>query len=208
MRIVVLFLVFAMIAAACGDSTSDTTEADTPDTTAPPETTPPETTPPETTPPDPAFEGYVLDSGGCGREMGYNDEDGNPVTYNGRVDTITALDEFTVEFKLCGPHPAFLAQIAFGVFGIQAEEHLQATGGAPLDNMNDAGNTANMQTAQFALGGIPCTFEVNNMWLKPDRMSRLGISPTDVFQAVKEQNLQAPAGQIGARPSPKEVEKR
>ncbi len=134
MRIVVLFLVFAMIAAACGDSTSDTTEADTPDTTAPPETTPPETTPPETTPPDPAFEGYVLDSGGCGREMGYNDEDGNPVTYNGRVDTITALDEFTVEFKLCGPHPAFLAQIAFGVFGIQAEEHLEATGGKPLDN--------------------------------------------------------------------------
>ncbi|MBK8108034.1 MAG: multidrug efflux RND transporter permease subunit [Betaproteobacteria bacterium] len=40
------------------------------------------------------------------------------------------------------------------------------------------------------------------LWLKPDRMSRLGISPTDVFQAVKEQNLQAPAGQIGARPAP------
>jgi hydrophobe/amphiphile efflux-1 (HAE1) family protein len=40
------------------------------------------------------------------------------------------------------------------------------------------------------------------LWLKPDRMSRLGISPTDVFQAVKEQNLQAPAGQIGAPPAP------
>ena len=40
------------------------------------------------------------------------------------------------------------------------------------------------------------------LWLKPDRMSRLGISPTDVFQAVQEQNLQAPAGQIGARPAP------
>ena len=42
------------------------------------------------------------------------------------------------------------------------------------------------------------------LWLKPDRMSRLGISPADVFQAVKEQNLQAPAGQIGARPAPKD----
>ncbi|MFN9573205.1 MAG: efflux RND transporter permease subunit [Betaproteobacteria bacterium] len=40
------------------------------------------------------------------------------------------------------------------------------------------------------------------LWLKPDRMSLLGISPTDVFQAVKEQNLQAPAGQIGAPPAP------
>jgi hydrophobe/amphiphile efflux-1 (HAE1) family protein len=44
------------------------------------------------------------------------------------------------------------------------------------------------------------------LWLKPDRMSRLGISPTDVFQAVKEQNLQAPAGQIGARPSPADTQ--
>jgi hydrophobe/amphiphile efflux-1 (HAE1) family protein len=41
------------------------------------------------------------------------------------------------------------------------------------------------------------------LWLKPDRMSVLSISPTDVFQAVKEQNLQAPAGQIGAQPAPK-----
>jgi hydrophobe/amphiphile efflux-1 (HAE1) family protein len=44
------------------------------------------------------------------------------------------------------------------------------------------------------------------LWLKPDRMSRLGISPTDVLQAVKEQNLQAPAGQIGARPSPADTQ--
>jgi ABC-type transport system substrate-binding protein len=124
MKLVVLFMVFAMVAAACSDSTSDTTEGDTQETTAPttapPETTPPETTPPETTPPDPAFEGYVLDAGGC--------------DYGGRIEKITAVDEFTVEFDLCGPHPAFEAQMAFGVFGIQPEEHLEATGGAPLDN--------------------------------------------------------------------------
>jgi len=34
---------------------------------------------------------------------------------------------------------------------------------------NDAGNTANMQTAIFNLGGIPCTFEVNNMWQTPKK---------------------------------------
>lgn len=54
--------------------------------------------------------------------------------YKGRVDTITALDEFTVEFSLCSPMGAFLPQIAFSVFGIQPEEHLAATGGAPIDN--------------------------------------------------------------------------
>lgn len=41
------------------------------------------------------------------------------------------------------------------------------------------------------------------IWLKPDRMSRLGISPTDVYRAIQEQNLQAPAGHIGAQPAPK-----
>ncbi len=66
------------------------------------------------------FEGRVLDAGGC--------------DYGGRVESITATDEMTVVFDLCGPHPAFLAQIAFGVFGIQPEEHLEATGGSPLDN--------------------------------------------------------------------------
>ena len=66
------------------------------------------------------FEGYVLDAGGC--------------DYGGRVEKITAVDQYTVEFDLCGSHPAFLAQMAFGVFGIQPEEHLEATGGAPLDN--------------------------------------------------------------------------
>lgn len=41
------------------------------------------------------------------------------------------------------------------------------------------------------------------IWLKPDRMSRLGVSPTDVYRAVQEQNLQAPAGQVGAQPAPR-----
>ena len=54
--------------------------------------------------------------------------------YNGKIDTITAVDEHTVEFALCSPDPAFLAKIAFGVFGIQPAEHLEETGGAPLDN--------------------------------------------------------------------------
>ena len=34
---------------------------------------------------------------------------------------------------------------------------------------NDAGDTANMQVATCELGGVPCIFEVNNMWLTPER---------------------------------------
>jgi ABC-type transport system substrate-binding protein len=106
----------ALVASAC----SSDGDGDTGDSTTTTTTVAADTTTTTTRAPDPAFEGKSLDSGGC--------------DYGGRVNTITAVDEFTVEFKLCGPHPAFLAQIAFGVFGIQPEEHLEATGGAPLDN--------------------------------------------------------------------------
>ncbi len=40
------------------------------------------------------------------------------------------------------------------------------------------------------------------VWLRPDALSRLGLTSADVVNAVREQNLQAPAGQIGGAPSP------
>ena len=125
-KLVVLLFVMALIAAACSSDSDDTTTTaggtEETTTTAEGATTTAGGTEETTTTaaPDPGFEGYVLDAGGC--------------DYGGRVEKISALDEFTVEFDLCGPHPAFLAQIAFLVFGIQPEEHLEATGGAPLDN--------------------------------------------------------------------------
>ena len=42
------------------------------------------------------------------------------------------------------------------------------------------------------------------IWLRPDKMAKLGITPSDVISSIKEQNLQAPAGRIGAAPSPKD----
>ena len=42
------------------------------------------------------------------------------------------------------------------------------------------------------------------IWLRPDKMAKLGLTPADVISAIKEQNLQAPAGRIGAAPSPKD----
>ena len=40
------------------------------------------------------------------------------------------------------------------------------------------------------------------LWLKPDRMASLGVTPTDVYRAIQEQNVQAPAGQVGQLPAP------
>ncbi len=44
------------------------------------------------------------------------------------------------------------------------------------------------------------------IWLRPDRMAQLKLTPSDVISAIKEQNLQAPAGRVGMAPSPKEQE--
>src|SRR3982750_2614463 len=44
------------------------------------------------------------------------------------------------------------------------------------------------------------------IWFKPDRLAKLGLTPADVIGAIKEQNLQAPAGKIGGAPTPKDQE--
>ncbi len=44
------------------------------------------------------------------------------------------------------------------------------------------------------------------IWIKPDRLAKLGLTPSDVITAIKEQNLQAPAGKIGGAPTPTDQE--
>src|SRR5213078_4528991 len=44
------------------------------------------------------------------------------------------------------------------------------------------------------------------VWFKPDMMAKLGLVPADVINAIKEQNIQAPAGKIGGAPTPKDQE--
>src|SRR6201988_1743790 len=44
------------------------------------------------------------------------------------------------------------------------------------------------------------------IWLEPDKLAKLELTPSDVISAIKEQNLQAPTGRVGGRPSPKDQE--
>jgi HAE1 family hydrophobic/amphiphilic exporter-1 len=44
------------------------------------------------------------------------------------------------------------------------------------------------------------------IWLQPDRLAKLQLTPADVIAAIREQNLQAPAGRVGAAPSPADQE--
>jgi HAE1 family hydrophobic/amphiphilic exporter-1 len=40
------------------------------------------------------------------------------------------------------------------------------------------------------------------IWFQPDKLAKLGLTPADVISAIKEQNLQAPTGKVGAAPTP------
>lgn len=46
--------------------------------------------------------------------------------YGGKVLSVKAVDELTVEFSLCKPDPAFLAKAAFTPFGVYPQEWIEA----------------------------------------------------------------------------------
>jgi HAE1 family hydrophobic/amphiphilic exporter-1 len=66
-------------------------------------------------------------------------------------------------------------------------------------NINDAllrirgvGDVRNLGASDYAM----------RVWLKPDVLARLGLTVTDVQNAVRAQNVVNPAGQVGAEPAP------
>ncbi len=68
-----------------------------------------------------------------------------------------------------------------------------------LINVNDAllrvkgvGDVRNLGSSDYAL----------RVWLSPERLARLGLTVTDVQNAVRSQNVVNPAGQIGGEPAP------
>ncbi|HSJ36379.1 MAG TPA: ABC transporter substrate-binding protein [Acidimicrobiia bacterium] len=122
LRWLALVAVLALVAAACGDAEpAETTAAptDTTEASTPPETEPPsDTTAPTDTEPDGELASVAAES--C--------------DYGGKIQSVEATGTHEVVYTLCSPDPAFLAKLAFVPFAVQPAEHLEATGGAPLEN--------------------------------------------------------------------------
>jgi HAE1 family hydrophobic/amphiphilic exporter-1 len=66
-------------------------------------------------------------------------------------------------------------------------------------NVNDAllrvkgvGDIRNLGSSDYAM----------RVWVKPDLLTRLGLTVTDIQNAIRSQNVVNPAGQIGAEPAP------
>jgi HAE1 family hydrophobic/amphiphilic exporter-1 len=62
----------------------------------------------------------------------------------------------------------------------------------PLGRVNGVGKAEILGVMDYGM----------RFWLKPDRMTALGVSVGDIQNAVAQQNVQVPAGQIGAPPAP------
>ena len=67
-------------------------------------------------------------------------------------------------------------------------------------NINDAllrvpgvGQVTNFGAADYAM----------RVWVKPDQLTKLGLTVSDLSNAVQQQSAVNPAGQIGAEPAPK-----
>jgi HAE1 family hydrophobic/amphiphilic exporter-1/multidrug efflux pump len=66
----------------------------------------------------------------------------------------------------------------------------------PLKRVAGIGNLSIVGQRDYAM----------RMWLRPDKLAKLGLTATDVANVIREQNVQAPAGQVGQPPARPGVE--
>jgi HAE1 family hydrophobic/amphiphilic exporter-1 len=64
----------------------------------------------------------------------------------------------------------------------------------PIARLYGVGQTTVFGSGQYAM----------RLWVKPDQLAKLGITVTDIVNAVQAQNTVNPAGQVGGQPSPSE----
>ncbi len=62
----------------------------------------------------------------------------------------------------------------------------------PVARLYGVGQTTVFGAGQYAM----------RLWVKPDQLAKLGITVTDIVNAVQAQNTVNPAGQVGGEPSP------
>jgi hydrophobic/amphiphilic exporter-1 (mainly G- bacteria), HAE1 family len=62
----------------------------------------------------------------------------------------------------------------------------------PVGRLYGVGQTQIFGAGQYAM----------RLWVKPDQLAKLGITVTDIANAIQEQNTVNPAGQVGGEPAP------
>jgi hydrophobic/amphiphilic exporter-1 (mainly G- bacteria), HAE1 family len=108
----------------------------------------------------------------------------------------TSVNQYGVTVKkLMG-----LPLLVLSVYSPNGTYNGQFLGNYATININDAllrvpgvGQVTNFGAADYAM----------RIWVKPDQLTKLGLTVTDLSNAVQQQSAVNPAGQIGAEPAPK-----
>src|SRR5438034_5416405 len=64
----------------------------------------------------------------------------------------------------------------------------------PVGRLYGVGQTTIFGSGQYAM----------RLWVRPDQLAKLGITVTDIVNAIQAQNTVNPAGQVGGQPSPQD----
>jgi ABC-type transport system substrate-binding protein len=86
--------------------------------------------------------------------------------YGGSIQSITAVDELTVQFQLCVPDPAFPSKVAFSAMGIVPSEYIESTGGTG-DLVNAPIGTGPYQLDAWNLGSEIVLSRNESYWGDP-----------------------------------------
>jgi HAE1 family hydrophobic/amphiphilic exporter-1 len=108
----------------------------------------------------------------------------------------TSVNQYGVTVKkLMG-----LPLLVLSVYSPNGSYNGQFLGNYATININDAllrvkgvGQVTNFGAADYAM----------RIWVKPDQLTKLGLTVTDLMNAVSQQSAVNPAGQIGGEPAPK-----
>ncbi len=108
----------------------------------------------------------------------------------------TSVNQYGVTVKkLMG-----LPLLVLAVYAPDGKYDGQFLGNYATININDAllrvkgvGQVTNFGAADYAM----------RIWVKPDQLTKLGLTVTDLMNAVQQQSAVNPAGQIGGEPAPK-----
>ncbi|KPH81414.1 efflux RND transporter permease subunit [Bosea vaviloviae] len=126
----------------------------------------------------------------------------NTVNVNNRVQT--ALSQLPAEVRALGltvqkQSSSILQFIAVSSPG-QKFDTLFMTNYATINVLDELSRTA-------GVGSVLLFSRMNysmRIWFDVDRLSSLGMTPSDVVRAIQSQSVQAPVGRIGARPVPED----
>lgn len=132
-------------------------------------------------------------------ELG-TDADINTVNVNNRVQT--ALSQLPPEVQALGvtvnKQSSSILQFVALTSQTPAHDALFMTNYATINVLDELSRTPGVGSAML-FGQMNYSMRI---WFDIDRLTSLGLVPSDVVKAIAAQNIQAPVGRIGARPVP------